>query len=228
MPVMRALIAAMALAACAQNAPLEAEQACADIEFTGEYVERSCTLAANDETLRVRYSPVAEGAPGGAVSVDVLGENGAVLQTMLESDVSEYLPPSVQDVDGDGRGDILIARERGNVNTASGVWVFNGDAGAYRRVGEISGVEIANTADGYVAVPARSSAAAWNVAFYQLDANGLHMLASVNVEGEELAGGQIRSTCTLLDAPGVDRIGLDAAQAEAKFCSEPAAQVFAQ
>ncbi|UPT61205.1 MAG: hypothetical protein M0D54_12175 [Hyphomonadaceae bacterium JAD_PAG50586_4] len=176
----------------------------------------------------MRYSPVAEGAPGGAVSVDVLGENGAVLQTMLESDVSEYLAPSVQDVDGDGRGDILIARERGNVNTASGVWVFNGDAGAYRRVGEISGVTIQNTSDGYVAVPARSSAAAWNVAFYQLDANGLHMLASVNIEGEELAGGQIRSTCSLLDAPGIAGLNLSTGDAEAKFCAEPAAQVFEQ
>lgn len=225
---MRALILTFALAACAQNAPLEATQACADLEFTGEYVEQSCTIVANDETLRVSYSPVAEGAQGGAVSIDVLGENGAALQTMLESDVSEYLPPSVQDVDGDGRGDILIARERGNVNTASGVWVFNGAAGAYRRVGEVSGVEIANTADGYVAVPARGGAAMWNVAFYQLDADGLHMLASVNVEGEELAGGQIRSTCSLLDAPGISRIQLSTAEAEAKFCAEPAAQVFAQ
>lgn len=221
--MIRALIAALALAACAQNAPHEAEQSCAEIEFTGEYVERTCTIVANDETLRVRYSPVAEGATGGAVSVDVLGDDGAVLQTMLESDVSEYLAPSVQDVDGDGRGDILIARERGNVNTASGVWVFNGDAGAYRRVGEISGVDIVNTADGFVAVPARSGAAAWNVAFYQLDITGLHMLASVNIEGEELAGGQIRSTCALLDAPGVDRIGLTPEAAETKFCAEPVA-----
>ena len=225
--MMRALILALGLAACAQNAPLEATQTCAELEFTGEYIERTCTFIANDETLRARYSPVSEGAMGGAVSVDVLGENGVVLQTMLESDVSEYLPPSVQDVDGDGRGDILIARERGNVNTASGVWVFNGDAGAYRRVGEISGVEIVNTADGYVAVPSRGGAAMWNVAFYQLDAEGLHMLASVNVEGEELAGGQIRSTCALLDAPGIDRVGLTTELAEAKFCAEPAAQVFA-
>lgn len=225
---MRVLILALGLAACAQNAPLEATQACAEHEFTGEYIERTCTIVANDETLRVRYSPVAEGAQGGAVSVDVLSENGAVLQTMLESDVSEYLPPSVQDVDGDGRGDVLIARERGNVNTASGVWVFSGDAGAYRRVGEISGVDITNTADGYVAVPSRGGAAMWNVAFYQLDASGLHMLASVNVEGEELAGGQIRSICALLDAPGITRVGLSTEQAEAKFCTEPAAQVFAQ
>jgi hypothetical protein len=184
--MMRALILTLALAACAQSAPIEATPTCAELEFTGEYVEQTCTLIANDETLRVRYSPVAEGATGGAVSVDVLNENGDVLQTMLESDVSEYLPPSVQDVDGDGRGDILIARERGNVNTASG-----------------------------------------NVAFYQLDVEGLHMLASVNVEGEELAGGQIRSTCSLLDAPGIDRVGLTTEQAEAKFCAEPAAQVFA-
>ena len=109
--MMRALFLCLSLAACAQNAPLDATQACADLEFTGEYVERTCTIVANDETLRVRYSPVAEGATGGAVSVDVVGENGAVLQTTLESDVSEYLPPSVQDVDGDGRGDILIARD---------------------------------------------------------------------------------------------------------------------
>lgn len=226
--MMRALILVLGLAACAQNAPLEATRACAELEFTGEYVEQTCTFIANDETLRVRYSPVAEGAQGGAVSIDVLGEGGAVLQTMLESDVSEYLPPGVQDVDGDGRADILIARERGNVNTASGVWVFNGDAGAYRRVGEISGVEITNTSDGYVAVPARGGAAMWNIAFYQLDSDGLHMLASVNVEGEELAGGQIRSTCSLSDAPGISRVNLTTAEAEAKFCAEPAAQVFAQ
>lgn len=221
----RALLVALALGACSPGVapdPTVELPACGDLVLTGELTPNECRLEATGGALHVRFADVPAGAVGGTVSVDVLGADNSVVQTIIEPDVLEYLPPIVQDVDGDGRGDILIARESGNVNTAHAIWLFSGENGAYRRVGEVSGVEIARTEDGYVVVPARSSAAAWNVAFYRLDGEGLHMLATVNVEGEEV-NAAIRSTCTLADAPGISAIDLSIADAQTKFCAEPVA-----
>lgn len=225
----RALLLSLALAACAPTPPVDPTlelPACADLVLTGELSPNECRLESTGSSLHVKFAATPEGASGGTVSIDVLGSDFAIAQTVTETDVSEYRAPSVQDVDGDGRGDILIPRETGNVNVANAIWLFSGESGAYRRVGEVSGVSIERTEEGYVAVPARGGAALWNVAFYRLDGEGLHMIASVNVEGEEV-NGAVRSTCTLADAPGIGAINLDATQAEAKFCAEPAAGVFA-
>lgn len=200
---------------------------CADLAVSSEALEPSaCKLEANGETLYVRFVTQPEGATGGAVSVEVIGANGAIRQALLEENVATYLTPSIQDIDGDGRGDILIPRDVGNVNVVQGVWIFSGE-GLYRRAGEISGVDVARTDEGLIASPARSSAAAWNIAFYRLDESGLHLIASVNVEGEQRPDGSIVSRCTLADAPGIVEQGLTAEAAREKFCAEPlAAGVF--
>ncbi|MBN8606922.1 MAG: hypothetical protein J0L81_08385 [Caulobacterales bacterium] len=227
--MMRALLALCVLAACTPSAapdPTVELPACADLVFAGDFTPNECRLEATGVALHVRFAAVPAGVDGGTVSVDVLGPDFSVTQTILETDLSEYRAPGVQDVDGDGRGDILIPRATGNANIANAIWLFSGESGAYRRVGEVSGVSIERTAEGYVAVPARGGAALWNVAFYRLDGEGLHMLASVNVEGEDV-NGAIRSSCSLADAPGIGAIDLDTRAAEAKFCAEPAAQVFA-
>lgn len=226
------LLVGLALSACAKSAPTQAAPAaapCADMPVaTGELTPGECQLEVSGRVVRFTFAPVAEGAVAGNVSAEVIDEDGAVVQTLLEPDVSEYLPPSAEDVDGDGRADILIRRESGNVNTVSGVWIYSGERGAYQRAGEVSGVEIQRTSEGYIAVPARSGAAAWNVAFYRLDEGGLIPLVTVGVEAQDVsADGRVtRSDCTLTDAPGLADLNLTLEAAQAKFCAEPAAGVF--
>jgi hypothetical protein len=187
---------------------------------TGELQPGECQLAAGGQILRVRYSDP-QGAAGGNVSVDVLNERNAIVQTLLEENVSEYLAPSVQDIDGDGRADILIGRESGNVNTTFGVWIYSGERNGFQRVGEVSGYDLARTADGLIAVPARSGAALRNVAFYRLDETGLTPVATVQLSARELPSGDVSWTCDLSDAPGIELIGLGSEAAEARFCAEP-------
>lgn len=197
---------------------------CADWEETTAAEPGECQLEAGGQTLHVKFQPVAAGAETGSVSIDVLGEDGAVVQTMLEPDVSEYIAPVVQDVDGDGRADVLAARVSGNVNTEYGVWIFNGERGVYERVGDISAVEIERTSDGLIATQARSSAVSWNVAFYKLDEGGLHPMASIYVTAPETPGGA--PSCAVDEAPGLRDLNLTERAARERFCAEPAAQVF--
>ncbi len=230
--MMRAIVlaAALALIACAQQAPQTLAsnlQPCADADArrTGELTPGECQLQSSGQTLRVTYADLAAGTQAGAISVDVLGDDGQVAQTLLEADVPEYLTPELQDVDGDGRADILIPRVQGNVNTEYGVWVYDG--ARYRRVGDISGVEVERTADGLIAVPARSSCCSWNVRYYRLDESGLHHLVTAQIDGEEqVPNGSVRSTCSLSEAPGLADLNLSERAAQERFCGEPASQVF--
>lgn len=235
--MMRALVisfAALLGASCAQQPATSAAAnlpACGENGSpNGELLESECQMQATGETLHVKFAALAAGVQSGTVSVDVLGENGAVSQTLVEPEVSEYLAPTIEDVDGDGHGDVLIARESGNVNVAWGVWIFNRERGRYERVGDVSGVEIQRTSDGYIAVPARSGAAEWNVAFYRLDESALAPLVTVNIEATDVTedGHVTRQTCTIEDAPGLTTLHLTRDAARAKFCAEPAAEVFAQ
>lgn len=193
--------------------------------MSGELTPGECRLEASGQTLHVRFAELAAGMQSGNVSIDVIGSDGRVDQTVLESDVSEYRAPSVQDVDGDGRGDILIPLMTGNVNTDYAVWLYSGADGRFERVGAVSGVEIKRTDEGYVAVPARSGAASWAVSFFRLDQEGLHPLVTLQIDGEEVDGA-IRSTCTVLEGDGLTAVGLNERAAQEKFCAEPAAQVF--
>lgn len=230
MPLRAAVFASLlVLAACAPDVQRTAASAlprCDDLEFTGDLTAQECQLQTAGQTLRVSYAPLAAGAAAGAVSIEVIGDRDQVRQVLLEPDVPQYLPVTSEDIDGDGRADIRIERERGAVNTASALWIYSGAGARYERAGQISGVTIERTADGFIAAPSRSNAATWSVPFYRLSDIGLVPLATVEVSGEDLAGGGVRSTCRLVEGSGLAAIGLSEREAEEKFCAEPAAQVF--
>jgi hypothetical protein len=221
-----ASLALLALAACEprRGAALDELMPCAELVLpAGEFAANECRLEANGEALRVKFAQGDAGAVAGNVSLEVIDAHGDVRQVMVEPGVSQYLAPRVDDVDGDGRADLLVGRDVGNVNTVSGVWIFSGERGVYERVGEINGIAVIHTEEGYVAVASRSSASVWDVAFYRLDQSGLQLVASVNVEGLERADGVVVTRCRLGDAPGIAALDLAPADARAKFCAEPAA-----
>lgn len=219
-------LTALALTACGpdRNAQIAELMPCADVVFAPDgFAANECRIEANGEAVHVTYAGASEGAIAGAVTLELIGERGNVRQVMQEPDVAQYLAPRVHDVDGDGRADILVGRSTGNVNTVSGVWLFNGERGVFERVGEINGVAVTRTEEGYVAVASRSNASTWNVAYHKLDAEGLKLVASVDIEGFERMDGALAARCRLSDGPGLAVLDLNPADAQAKFCAEPAA-----
>lgn len=219
----------LTLLACAPDVQRVATSAlprCDELELTGELTPRDCQLQTAGQTLRVSYTPLAAGTAVGAVSIEVIGDHDQVQQVLLEPDVPQYLPVTSEDIDGDGRADIRIERERGAANTASALWVYSGAGARYERAGQISSVAIERTADGFIAAPSRSNAATWSIPFYRLSDIGLVPLAIVEVRGEELAGGGVRTTCRLVEGSGLPAIDLSEREAEEKFCAEPVAEAF--
>lgn len=228
-PMMRYAVFAMAVMAlgCTPS-PQTVETTdivpCAETEISGALTPSECQIEVSGQVLYVNFQPLAAGAATGAVAIDVLGEDGAVAQTMLESDVSQYLAPTIQDIDGDGRADILVPRETGNANTLYGVWIFNGARGAYDRVGQIEAVGIERTSDGLIAAAGRSSATSWAINFYKLDENGLRPMVNISVTAPAREGGA--PGCALETTPGLGELGISDEAARDRFCAEPAAQVF--
>jgi hypothetical protein len=223
-----AILLVGALLSCSPPAPQPVETTdivpCSEFEETFAREAAECQLEAAGQTLHVKFEPGAAGAEAGSVSIDVLGDDGAVVQTMLEPDVLEFIAPKIQDVDGDGRPDILAGRESGNVNTTYGVWVFNGERGVYERVGQLDGVEIERTSDGLVVAVGRSSAVSWAVNFYKLDEGGLQPMVNIRVSAPEREGGE--PSCALETTPGLRDLNITEEAARERFCAEPAAQVF--
>lgn len=223
--IVMAAFALAALAACSpkQETATPAIAACAEAEPTAG---QTCDIKTEATTYRVKFGPAPE-AGAGTVSVDVLVGHDAVGQTVSESGVSSYAAPRVEDVDGDGKADLLIAREGGAANQTIAFWRQKEDGG-FARVGEVNGVTLTKTADGFLAVPARASAAEWIVTFYRIDEATLTKLAALTVKAEKTndAGAVIDSSCTLTDDSGLGALDMTDKAAETKFCAEPAAQVF--
>jgi hypothetical protein len=191
-------------------------------------VNASCDIRTDAHTYRVKFGGAPEGGAG-TVGIDVLVGHDAVGQQFSETGVSAYSYPKLEDVDGDGRADILIARDGGAANQSVAFW-RQSDDGAFVRLGEVNGVTLTKTADGFLAVPARSSAAEWLVTFYRIDEAALTKLGALTVKAEKTsdAGEVLDSSCTLTDDSGVSALDLTDKAAETKFCAEPAAQVFSK
>ncbi len=219
-----ASLALLSLAACEprRGAALDELMPCAELVLAaGEFTANECRLEANGEALHVKFAQGDAGAVAGNISLEVIDAHGDVRQLLVEPGVSRYLAPRVHDVDGDGRADLLVGRDSGNVNTVSGVWIFSGERGVYERVGEISGVSVTHTEDGLVAVASRLSAAAWNVGFHLLDQRGLQLMASVEIEGIEQRGEVLRTRCRLSEDAALAELQLSPPEAQAKFCADP-------
>lgn len=233
--MMRAVLFVVALLGAASCSRIRGEEAlasapaCGETAFSGALTPVVCQIDVSGDLVRFSFATPDPEATTGAVRAEVMGGGASVVQVLQEESVSAYLAPTAQDIDGDGRADIVIPLEAGNANIAQALWLFSLQQGAYRRVGVVSGVDIARTAEGYVVVPARSSAAVWSVAFYSLDETGLAPLITLNIEarGGDADGQAARATCTVEEAPGIPLLGLSAEDARARFCIEPAAQVFA-
>lgn len=142
-------------------------------------------------------------------------------QLIEETVAEEQALPMLQDINGDGRYDLLIARETGDVNTVKAIWLAGEGGRAYTRLGEIAGIGHRSTAQGLLAVPARSGAAAVEVAFYRVEPTALTEVAVVTVLAEPGPTGAMVQTCALTRGSKgetqADR------QMQDRLCAEPEA-----
>lgn len=147
------------------------------------------------------------------VQVVADGDGGQLIQ---EAAQGPSLIPTLADLNGDSQPDLLIPLMTGNVNTTWAVYAANQDA-TYSRLGEISGIGWGPSAGGLLAVPGRSSAASWDVNFYDVEPGGLTRIATVETEMRE--AGTV-PTCRLIGTPVLGAETFEAAQA--RYCSDPA------
>ncbi len=208
-------------------APLQAGAVadCADAAFDPMAPgPASCRLSANGGAVALAFQSGAGDGPG-SVRVTFANQGGEPVQTLTVPDAARPFAPEVDDVNGDGTSDLLVQTDVGNVNWVKTVLLFDGAAGAFVTSGVISGFARARTADGLLAVQSRSSAAEYAVSFYRFDALRLAPVATATIE---LGPDGARTTCSVAppaETPGsFGGLSLSAGAAQAKFCSDPAAQ----
>lgn len=175
----------------------------------------------------MHYGETKEGADGRQTPVSIAILGGPSAQVILEQMSDTFSAPSLADIDGDGAQELLVPLETGNVNTEWSVWT-PAQGGKFVAAGQISGVETKLTKDGLIAVPARSSAASWSIAFLKMEGGKLTPVATAEVEARpsSKAGAPLKTTCKLTDDGGLSALGLKLDAATRKFCAEPASQVF--
>jgi hypothetical protein len=200
-------------------ATVEAEDAGAD-----GWKHPDCRMMMPDQSgmaIEARYAPAEDDST--EISVQVVAPGDATLQTIEERMGNTFNGPTLEDVDKDGMVDILLPLETGNVNTTWAFWRQKAK-GQFARAGEPSGVEMARTDSGYLAVQGRSSANEYYVTFYKLVGDELQegVTARVTAEGEpdKITG----VACAIEEDDKLLSSGMSAEEAAAKFCAEAPVQ----
>jgi hypothetical protein len=242
------LCAVAMLAACAPESEAPAEDAaadaggvaatriplpdCSEVETqdlgADGWKHPDCRMMLTDNSglaIEARYSKAEDEST--RVTVQVVAPGDATLQTIEETMGNTFDRIDVKDIDRDGKADILLPLETGNANITWAAWRQQEDGKSFVRIGEPSGVGIAKTDSGYFAVPARSSANEWAVAFYKLEANALRPIVTATTVAQGEVDKITGVECTVTDDGGLVQTGLDLAAAKTKFCAEPSvAEIF--
>ncbi|HEV7692684.1 MAG TPA: hypothetical protein VGO52_17735 [Hyphomonadaceae bacterium] len=168
--------------------------------------------------LEARYTKAEDETTKIALAVVQTGD--ATVQTIEETMGNTFARVELQDVDKDGKDDILVPLETGMVNITWALWRQSAD-NKFVRVGEVTGVDLKNTDSGYLAVPARSSANEWDVAFFKMDGDAMNPIVTTTVTARGTPDKITGQDCELADDGGLAWTGLAQDAAEAKFCAEP-------
>jgi hypothetical protein len=198
------------------------------IDNRGEPEHVDCRGMLPDDSglaFEARYSPSGDGLT--RIAVQIVGPGDATLQTIDEQMEGTAAVPKVQDVDADGRPDLLLPLLSGNVNTNWAVWRGMPEGG-FSRAGELSGVKIARSKDGQIATVARSGANVWNVGFYTVENDKLVSIAVAEASIELIDGGaRQKKRCAIVETSGLSKAGMSPVQAEKTFCMDPlVAEIF--
>jgi hypothetical protein len=197
-------------------AEIEAQDAGAD-----GWKHPDCRLMLPDQSglaIEARYVPAEDEST--EVKVQVVQPGDATIQEIVERMGNTFNGPNLEDFDKDGKTDILLPLETGNVNTTWAAW-RQAEPGKFVRVGEPTGVSIMKTESGLIAVQGRSSASEYYVDFFKLEADSLKPVATARVAARIEDDKVVGSDCTLEDADGLSDMGLTPEAAKLQFCAEP-------
>lgn len=214
-------VADPALPPCPQGAALISPSA------TSPHVD--CRLHSGPLDFAVTYWTVPELPTPGAVKVVVTGPSGEAVQT-----IDELLEPSspsgvgLQDIDGDGREELIIPIARrlfnGGPNTRFAVWRAPGDRLHYERT-QMVGQAAYPSGDGYL-VTNSGALDSRDLSFYLPTGAGYTLVLVVTIEAEQVDPDTHRVLtvhCRAHQEDGLHAIDMELRQAEDTFCASPAA-----
>lgn len=195
---------------------------------------RDCRLHSDDRVgldFDVTYFTAADGpsAPPRAVKVTATDGSGTVVDT-----IDELLEPSspagvgLQDLDGDGRDEVIVPIARrsfnGGLNTRFAVWRAADDSTHFERT-QMVGQAVYPSGDGYV-VTNGGALTSRDLDFYLPTGAGFSLVVSLTIEAEQVEPDTGRVTtvsCRAHQQQGLQMVDMNVQQAEATFCSSPAA-----
>lgn len=202
----------------AVEAPPPAEASC-DIPDENSASTAMCTIAPADGSglvLEVRYGGGDPEIIESPTILTVTTQDGTILQTISEPTETFHRTPTMQDLDLDGRADLLVPLYTGTVNSVFALWHRVDADTPFTRLGELSGVGVAIDSDGLFSTPSRSTAATWADTYYKIE-NG--RLAEIAIKNTEYAEDGSISSCSVSDAGGISLIGLTEEAAQTRFCA---------
>ena len=199
---------------------------CSKVETTDQgadgWKHPDCRLNFADKSgfaIEARYAPAEDDST--KITVQVVGPGDATLQTITETMGNTAGAPALIDIDCDGKQDIQLPLETGDVNTSWAIWRQMDDGKAFIRIGEPNGVEIKKTDSGYIAVPARSAANEWEISFFKLTPVELKPILTADVVAKGTPEKVTGQDCTIEDDGGLASINMDPKTAQKAFCAEP-------
>lgn len=189
-----------------------------------------CSLHSGGLDFAVNYWTAPELSGPGAVKVVVSDPSGEVVQT-----IDELLEPSspggvgLQDVDGDGRDELIIPIARhpfnGGPNTRFAVWRAPGDRLHFERT-QMVGQAVYPSGDGYL-VTNGGALDSRDLTFYLPTGAGYTLVVVLTIEAEEVDPGTHRVltvVCRAHQEDGLHAVDMSLRQAEDTFCASPAAK----
>lgn len=165
------------------------------------------------------------------LSVQVTIRDGAGKQLQVVHELLEPSSPSpvgLQDIDGDGRDEMIIPIAtrvmNGAVNTRFSVWRTDGASTHFERV-QMFGQAIYPSGDGYIVVNS-GALSSRDLDFYLPTAAGYTQIITVTMQAEEIdssTGRVLTASCMVHKQAGLGAIDMDW-QDSPVFCDSPAAK----
>lgn len=205
-------------------------QTAAVISPTATSPHSDCRMHSGALDFAVNYWTTPELPGPGAVKVSVTDPSGEVVQT-----IDELLEPSspggvaLQDVDGDGRDELIIPIARhlfnGGPNTRFSVWRAPGDRLHFERT-QMVGQAAYPSGDGYL-VTNGGALDSRDLTFYLPTGAGYTLVVVLTIEAEEVDPDTHRVltvVCRAHQEDGLHAVDMSLRQAEETFCASPAAK----